>query len=125
MMIFIDPEINDSDDIFSLGDYYSVNDSRFSADTHSKATLNIKYKHDEDADPQAWKQQNKTIALGNFRPRLDSMLSRDIAIAVVPPHGLSSSHSGSPSGIQELGRLLAVKPPYRSDRVPRSSYGDR
>jgi predicted amidophosphoribosyltransferase len=106
MMIFLDPDINNSDEIISLGDYYSVNDSRFKTDWHSKAILNIKYKHDEDSDPQPWKQRNKTMALGNFRRRLDAMLSKDIAIAVVPPHGLSSS----PSGIQELARLLAVKP---------------
>jgi len=103
-MIFLDRKINDSDDIFGLGVYYPVTDYRFRDDKHSKAILNIKYRHDDDPDPQPWKQRNKTIALSNFHRRLDSMLSREIAIAVVPPHEPSSS----PSGIQELARRLAV-----------------
>src|SRR5262245_28461997 len=103
-MVFLNSEVNDSDDIFSLGIYYPVADSRFRTDSLSKAILNIKYRQDDDPDPQPWKQRNKTIALENFRRKLDSMLSREIAIAVVPSHKPSSNLTG----IQELARRLAA-----------------
>src|SRR5262245_49608681 len=105
MMIFLDQEINDSDEIFSLGIYYPWKDPRSKTDRHSNDILDLKYREEEEADTKRleWKGPKKQRAIDNFRRRLDAMLSLDIAITVVPPHQVYSR----PSGIQELARLLA------------------
>ena len=103
-MIFVDPTVEASQEIYSLGDYYPTGHEQFKNDGHSKAILNIKYRHGEDADSEPWKQRNKTIALANFHRRLDKMLAPGIAIVAVPPHDPASSRSG----IQELAQSLAA-----------------
>jgi hypothetical protein len=103
-MIFVDPTIEASQEIFTFGIYYPANHERFKSDGLSKAILNIKYRHGEDADFRAWKQRNKTIALANFRRRLDAMIAPGIAVTAVPPHDPASNRSG----IQELAQNLTA-----------------
>jgi len=62
-MIFLDPAIDGSDDLYTLGNYSPVNDPQFKQDDFSKRLLAIKYRHDSDPDPQPWKQRKKTQAL--------------------------------------------------------------
>lgn len=102
-MIFLDSAINDSDDLFTLGPYYPSKDPAFPNDSFSKRVLSIKYRHESDADPQAWKQGKKTLALRGFFQQINPLLSPNIAIAVVPSHDKASS----PSGIHQLAKALA------------------
>jgi predicted amidophosphoribosyltransferase len=102
-MIFLDPLINDSDDVYSLGPYYPSKDPQFSKDSFSKTVLKIKYRHDSDKDPQAWKLRNKTLAIREVLRRIDPLVSKNIAIAVVPSH----DKAGSVSGIHQLAKALA------------------
>ena len=103
-MIFVDPEIEASQEPFTLGVYYPTTHTQFKSDSLSKAILNIKYRHGEDPDSQPWKQRNKTLALAAFHRKLNPMLAPGIAITAVPPHDPASSRSG----IQQLAQNLAA-----------------
>ncbi|HYX27303.1 MAG TPA: phosphoribosyltransferase family protein [Pyrinomonadaceae bacterium] len=103
-MIFVDPTIEASQELFALGVYFPTTHEQFKSDGLSKAILNIKYRHGEDPDSQPWKQRNKTIALAAFHRKLNPMLAQGIAITAVPPHDPASSRSG----IQELAQKLAA-----------------
>lgn len=125
-MIFLDPQTEASAEIFTLGTYYPVHDPRFRNHALSKAILNIKYRHGEEPDSQPWKQRNKSIALEQFRRRLDPLLAQGIAIAVVPSH----QPAASPSGIQELAQRLAANNRVdatgclvRSRAIPKQAQG--
>jgi predicted amidophosphoribosyltransferase len=102
-MIFLDPAIDGSDNLFTLDEYYPLNDPQFKEDDFSRRLLAIKYRHDGDPDPQPWKQRNKTQALRRLFQQLDPLLSPDIAIAVVPSH----DRAAGLSGIHELAQTLA------------------
>lgn len=103
-MIFINPELETSEDLVTLGTYYPTGHEQFQNSSLSKAILNIKYRHGEDPDSKPWKQANKMNALRAFQRKLDPMLAAGIAIAVVPPHDPGSTRSG----IQELAQGLAA-----------------
>jgi predicted amidophosphoribosyltransferase len=103
-MIFVDPEIEASQETYAIGVYYPTAHEQFKNSNLSKAILNIKYRHGEDADSQPWKQRNKTLALAAFYRRLNPMLAPGIVIVAVPPHDPASSRSG----IQELAQNLAA-----------------
>jgi predicted amidophosphoribosyltransferase len=102
-MIFLDPAIDDSDNLYTLGKYYPVTDPQFKEDDYSRRLLAIKYRHDSDPDPQPWKQRNKTQALRRLFQQLDPLFSPDIAIAVVPSHDPGAAISG----IHQLAQALA------------------
>lgn len=102
-MIFLDPTIDGSDNLYTLGKYYPVTDPQFKEDDFSRRLLAIKYRHDSDPDPRPWKQRNMTQALRWLFQRLDPLLSPNIAIAVVPSHDPAAGISG----IQQLAQALA------------------
>ena len=102
-MIFLEPAIDGSDDLYALGKYYPKNDPQFKQDDFSRRLLALKYRHDSDADPQPWKQRNKTLALRQFFQDLNPLLATDIAVTAVPSHDPAASISG----IQLLAQALA------------------
>ena len=102
-MIFLDPAIDGSDNLYALGNYYPVTDPQFKQDDFSKRLLAIKYRHDGDPDPRPWKQRNKTHALRWLFQQIDPLLSPDIAIAVVPSHDPAAGISG----VHQLAHALA------------------
>lgn len=102
-MIFLDPAIDRSHNLYTLGEYYPVTDPQFKEDEFSKRLLAIKYRHDGDPDPQPWKQRNKTRALRRLFQQIDPLLSKDFAIAVVPSHDPAAGISG----IHQLAQALA------------------
>src|ERR1041384_2037738 len=102
-MIFLDPAIDDADNLYTLGNYYPVTDPQFKQDDFSKRLLAIKYRHDGDPDPRPWKQRNKTHALRWLFQQIDPLLSPDIAIAVVPSHDPAADISG----VHQLAHALA------------------
>jgi len=103
-MIFLDPAIDDSDDLYTLGKYYPSTDPKFKEDDFSKTLLALKYRHDTDGNPEDWKLRNRKRAIQQFRRQLDPLLSPDIAIAVVP----SSDPAEGMSGIHELAKALVA-----------------
>ena len=104
-MIFLDPAIDGSDDLYTLGKYYPSTDPKFKEDDFSKTLLALKYRHDTDGKPEDWKQRNRDRALQRSLRHIDTLLAPDIAIAVVP----SSDPAASMSGIHELAKALAAK----------------
>jgi Predicted amidophosphoribosyltransferases len=102
-MIFLDSAIDGSDDLYTLGNYYPLNDPEFKKDEFSKRLLAIKYRHDSDPDPQRWKQRKKTLALRRLIHDVNRLLSPNIAVAVVPSHDPAAGISG----IQQLAQALA------------------
>jgi len=107
-MIFLDPVIDSSDNLYTLGNYYPVSDPQFKKDDFSKRLLAIKYRQDIDPDPQPWKQRNKTRALRRLFQQIDPLLSSDIAIAVVPSHDPAAGISGINQLTQALARQSRI-----------------
>ena len=125
-MIFLDPAIDGSDNLFTLGKYYPVTDPQFKQDDFSKRLLAIKYRHDSDPDPQSWKQRNRTHALRRLIQQLDPLLSPDIAIAVVPSHDPAAGISGIHQLAQALARqsrIDATECLVRFKQIPKLATG--
>ena len=125
-MIFLDPAIDGSDNLYILGKYYPVNDPQFKEDDFSKRLLAIKYRQDSDPDPQPWKQRNKTRALLQLFQELDPLFSPDIAIAVVPSHDPAAGISGIHQLAQALARqnrIDATECLVRFKKIPKLATG--
>lgn len=125
-MIFLDPAIDGSDDLYTLGKYYPVTDPQFKQDDFSKRLLSIKYRHESDPDPQPWKQRNKTRALRWLFQQIDPLLSKDFAIAVVPSHDPAAGLSGIHQLAQALARqnrLDATACLVRFRKIPKLATG--
>lgn len=127
LMIFLDTAIDGSDNVFTLGNYYPVNDPRFKEDVFSKRLLAIKYRHDRDPDPQPWKQRNKTRALRWLFQQIDPLLSQNIAIAVVPSHDPAAGISGIHQLAQALARQSRIDATaclVRFRKIPKLATGE-
>ena len=125
-MILLDPTSDGSENVSTLGKYYPVTDRQFKEDDFSKRLLAIKYRHDSDADPQPWKQRNKTLALRRFFQDLNPLLSPNIAIAVVPSHDPAASISGIHQLAQALARqnrIDATACLVRFKKIPKQATG--
>lgn len=109
-MIFLDPTVDESEEVFSLGDYHPywldqagrVKNPKF--DAHSDSILNLKYREDLTANPQAWKVEKKKRAIEHFYRVLAPLLAEGFAVAVVP----SSRTNSNRQGIRLLAQRIAA-----------------
>lgn len=125
-MIFLDPAIDGSDNLYILGKYYPVTDPQFKEDDFSKRLLAVKYRHHSDPDPRPWKQRNKTRALRWLFQQIDSLLSQNIVIAVVPSHDPAAGISGIHQLAQALARqsrIDATECLVRFRKIPKLATG--
>lgn len=125
--IFLDPEEDSSSETFYLGNYYSPGHPKFKTDTFSKRILDIKAPKPKDMNnPRRW--ENMKTAVRNFFNKLDPLLGKGFAVAIVPPSKSGPNRSGMPALAQRLaanGRIDASQCLVRHTDIPAQHEGGR
>lgn len=111
--IFLDPAEDASDETFYLEAYYAPGHPKFKAGPGSKTVsqliLDVKAPRPEHKNVQ-WRLNHMRTAVRYFANRLDPLLGKGFAIAIVPSSKSGPNHSGMPDLVKQLaanGRIDA------------------